>query len=196
MMKKVTSFYLFVALLLGIALMACAPVKTIEVWEDEAIIVPLKKVFIIAIIREPVLREQFEKILTNEFSSRGIEAVPSFKVFPNIEEKPDRALVLQRIQDMDIDSVLVSRAIDKQEINNHQYKSVNLGGDIYTEGWYKYAYDYSSYREYDTVILSSRLKSTMSSNSSLIGRLFLKSKSKIMLGKKPSTFSCRPLLRR
>lgn len=160
-MMKFVSQYLSLALFVIITMMACAPVKTIEVWHDESQVTPLKKVFIIAIIREPVIREQFEKVLTNELSSRGIEAIPSFKVFPSIEEKPDRELVLQRIQDIGVDSVIVSRGIDKQEINNHQYKSVNLGGDIYTEGWYQYAYDYSSHREYDTdyIIVSTKIYS-------------------------------------
>ena len=131
---------------------ACAPIKNLEVWKDDAYTQPLQKVLVIALAQEDSVRKQFENVLANQLADRGVEVVRSHKVLPDPATKPDRDVVLAKVRELGVDSVLVARSISKKEITNHQYGGVVLGGSaVYSGGnWYGYSYGYSYDRQYDT----------------------------------------------
>jgi hypothetical protein len=137
---------------LFVVLAACAPIKTLDVWKDEAYTRPMKKVLVIALAQQDIIRNQFENVLSNQLAKQGVEAIPSNKVLPHSKEKPSREVVLAKVRELGVDNVLVARSISQKEITNHQYGGVILGGAaVYSDGgWYGYSYGYSYNREYDT----------------------------------------------
>jgi hypothetical protein len=140
-------------LLLSLACLntACAPVKTLDVWKDDSYSQPLQKVLIIAVTKQDYIRNQFENVLANQLNAKGVEAIPSFKVLPQAGEKLDRDSVVAKVKELGIENVLVARSISKEEITNHQYGGVILGGTaVYDNGWYGYSYGYTYDRQYDT----------------------------------------------
>ena len=154
-MNNVKNFKLFgsfLCLLFITLSSACAPVKSLDVWKEEAHTQPLQKVLIIGLAKRENIRNQFENVLSNQLEKEGVEAIASHKVLPKSEEKPDREVVLAKVRELGISNVMVARSINKKEITNHQYGGVVLGGvAVYSDGgWYGYGYGYSYDREYDT----------------------------------------------
>ena len=154
--KNFKLFGSFLCLLLITLSSACAPVKSLDVWKDEAHTEPLQKVLIIGLAQRENIRNQFENVLSNQLTKRGIEAIASHKVLPQTEEKPDREAVLAKVRELGVSNVLVARSVNRREITNHQYGGVVLGGvAVYSDGgWYGYGYGYSYNREYDTDIFT------------------------------------------
>jgi hypothetical protein len=107
---------------------------------------------VIARAQETSVREQFENVLANQLSDRGVEVIRSYKVLPDLKTKPDRETVVAKVRELGVDSVLVARSISKKEITNHQYGGVVLGGSaVYTGGsWYGYSYGYTYDKQYDS----------------------------------------------
>jgi hypothetical protein len=143
--------------LLGLLLMAlsaaCAPVKTLDVWQDQAYNQPLKKVLVIAVAQSDVIRKQFENVLSLQLAKRGVEAIPSHQVLPQSSAQLDRKAVVAKVEDLGVGHVLVARSIKQSEITNYQ-----LGGPyfaatgIYNDGWYSFYVGSVVYpmKEYDT----------------------------------------------
>jgi hypothetical protein len=140
------------ALLFVLLTASCAPIKNLDVWKDEAYTQSPKKLLVIARAQETSVREQFENVIANELSDRGVEVVRSYKVLPDSATKPDRETIIAKVNKLGIDSVLVARSISKKEITNHQYGGVVLGGSaVYTGGnWYGYSYGRTYDKQYDT----------------------------------------------
>jgi len=139
---------------------ACAPIKKLEVWKDEAYSQQPQKILLIAMAKRDNIRRQSENVLANQLTKKGVEAIPSYKVLPQSEQKPDRQAVEAIVRDLGFDSVLVARSISQKEITNHQYGGVVLGGvAVYDGGWYGYGYGYTYNREYDSdyFIVSTKL---------------------------------------
>ncbi len=134
-------------------LAACAPVKTLDVWQDQAYNQPMKKVLVIAVAQSDIIRNQFENVLSIQLARRQVEAIPSHKVLPQSSAQLDRETVVAKVKELGVGHVLVARSIKKSEITNHQ-----LGGPffaataIYNDGWYSYYTGSVVYpeREYDT----------------------------------------------
>lgn len=93
----------------------------------------------ICVAREGYIRNQFENVLSNKLNSRGVEALPSHKVLPQSGEELDREVVLEKVRELGVDSVLVARSIKKKSVANHQD-----GGPLYvptasySDGWFSY----------------------------------------------------------
>ncbi len=127
---------LAIALLFMSLIVACAPVKMLEVRKDPAYTEKMGKVLVLAMAGEPYIRKQFEKVLANQLIARGVEVVLSHEVLP------------QSTKELGVTNVLVSRSISRQEVTNQQagglyFKETSL----YPEGWSSYAVASSGQRE-------------------------------------------------
>ena len=132
---------------------ACAPVKSVDVWKADGFAGQLDKVLIIAVTREDSVREQFENVLTNRLTDRGVIAIPSYTIIPKSDKKLDKAAVLDAVDETGVNQVLVARSIAKKEIRNHQHGGMFFAPDaVYSDGWYTYYTGSMIYpeREYDT----------------------------------------------
>jgi len=155
-MQHFKGYASFLSLFLVILSAGCAPIKNIEVWQDKTYTQPLKKVLVIAAAQQDNIRNQIENVLYNQLSERGVVAIPGHKVLPQYKTKPDREVVLAKVKELGVDSVLVVRSISKKEITNHHYGGVFLGGSaVYTDNdWYGYSYVYTYNQQYDTDIFT------------------------------------------
>lgn len=138
--------------LLLVTLAACAPIKNLDVWKDETYTQSPRKVLVIARAQERSVREQFENVISNQLDDRGVEAIRSYKVLPDSSTRPDREMIIAKVNKLGVDTVLVARSISRKEITNHQYGGVILGGSaVYTGGsWYGYSYGRTYDKQYDT----------------------------------------------
>jgi hypothetical protein len=100
-----------------------------------------------------VIRNQFENILANKLTARGIEAIPSYKVLPQSTDQLDRETVVAKVKELGVGHVLVARSIKKSEITNHQQGGMFFAPSaMYSDGWYTYYTGSMVYakKEYDT----------------------------------------------
>ena len=152
-MKDFQRYGYTLCLLLVTLTAACAPIKNLEVWKDEAYNQQLQKVLVITLAQQDIIRNQFENVLANQLAKHGVEAIPSHKVLTISAKNPDRDAIVAKVRELGVSSVLVSRSISKKEITNHQYGGVVQGGAaVYDShaGWYGFSYGYGYNREYDT----------------------------------------------
>jgi hypothetical protein len=142
-----------VVFLLMAFLAACAPVKTLDTWQDQAYNQPIKKVLVIAVAQSGIIRNQFENVLSNQLAKRGVEAIPSYKVLPQSTAQLDRETVVAKVKELGVGHVLVARSIKKSEITNYQQGGMFFAASaIYSDGWYTYYTGSMVYpmKEYDT----------------------------------------------
>jgi hypothetical protein len=150
-MKMNQLFHCVFALSLITLLLACAPVKTIEVWKSETYSEKPQKILVIAVVPSINIRKQVENVLYNELVKFGLEVSVNHKLFPDAAAELTKEDVVAKVRELQVDSVLVVSAIGKKEITNHQYGGVFMGGvAIYDNGWYGASYGYFYSREYDT----------------------------------------------
>jgi hypothetical protein len=151
--KSSQQFYIFLALVLLMATVACAPVKTLDVWKDKTYNQRLQKTMVIAVTQEEYLRKQFENVLSDQLRDKGIEAIPSYKVLPQKTAELDREAVLEKVRALGIKNVLLARSIAKKEITNHQFGGPFFAPTaVYQDGWYSWYSGFVVYpeREFDT----------------------------------------------
>ncbi len=159
-MKTLSKLGPILCLLLVMLMASCSPIKTLEVWKDEAYTKPPKKILLLVLTKRENIRRQAENVLSNQLAKRGVEAIAGHKVLPNPGETPDREVIEAKVRELGVDSVLVAHSIGQKEITNHQYGGVILGGvAVYDGGWYGYGYGYTYNREYDSdlFIISTKL---------------------------------------
>ena len=151
-MNKLKLTRLFLCLLLVTVTTACASVKKLEVWKDEAYSSHPHKILLIAMAKRDNIRRQAENVLANQLVKKGVEAIPSYKVLPQSAEKLDRQIVEEKVRTLGFDSVLVAHSISQKEITNHQYGGAVMGGvaSYSNGGWQGYAYGFTYNREYDS----------------------------------------------
>jgi hypothetical protein len=145
---KTQKISLAIVLLFMTLIVACAPVKMIEVHKDADYTEKVGKVMILAMAQEPYIRKQFEKVLANQLIARGIEVVLSHEVLPQSIKELDRKIVVAKVMELGVANVLVSRSISRQEVTNQQagglyFKETSL----YPDGWSSYAVAASGQRE-------------------------------------------------
>lgn len=158
-MKTLQRLAFALGLLLLLLPAACAPIKTLDVWTSETAARPLQNVMIITVAQEETIRRQSENVLADQLAKRGVNAIASHKVLPSSATKPDRDAILAKVKELGVDSVLVARSISREEITNHQYGGVVVGGvAIYNNGWYGASYGYSYDRQYDTDFFTISIK--------------------------------------
>ena len=94
----------------------CSTTTLLTSWSDStAQSYSLKKPLIVAIVKTPLIRKKLEDEFVKSFQKIGINAVPSYTVFPEIGDlAPDS--VKGRLPSLGRDSILVIRLLDvKQE---------------------------------------------------------------------------------
>src|SRR5512135_1558724 len=92
---------------------ACTTTALTSVWRDSAYRGgPLKKVLIIGVFKSPSVKRFFEDEFTRQLKARGVEVVPSYTVFPEEDEILSKETIVDKIKELKMDSVLVTRVVD------------------------------------------------------------------------------------
>ena len=119
-MKNSLRIRFFISVMLIALTTSCASTKTLHVWKDDGYHQPLRKVLVIAVAELDFMRNHFENVLSENLASRGIEAIPSNKVFSQPETKIDRGAIVAKVRELGIGSVLVARSVSKKEVSDFQ----------------------------------------------------------------------------
>lgn len=154
---KIQKIGLPLVLLFVILTTSCAKVKVVEVWKDDAYNERMGKVLVIAMANQDYIRKQFENVLANKLTDRGVEVVHSYKVWPQRVHELDKRMVLDKVNELGVSNVLVTRSIHHEEITNYQAGGLYFAPTAtYLDGWYSYAVGTVRYREmaYDTDYLT------------------------------------------
>jgi hypothetical protein len=124
---------------------SCAPTKTLHVWKDEGQRQKLGKTLVIVVAELDFMRNHFENVLALRLGERGIEAIPSNKVIPQLGTKPDRETIVAKVRELGFENVLVTRAVSKDEYSQLIPGGVYFVPEAYYSGWYPFYADSFSY---------------------------------------------------
>ena len=135
--KKFQPSRIVISMLLLALLTACSPIKTIHEWKDPTYTNKLHTVLIIAVVEQNYMRDQFENFLTLKLNAMGIAAIPSYKVLPQPGSEINREEVIEKVKQLGVDTVLVTRSIMKDSMVNYQPGGAYFAPTgVYNDGWY------------------------------------------------------------
>lgn len=128
----------FVGFLL-LTMTACVSTKNLGGWKDENRTAPLEKVMLVAVAEHEYIRHQFENVLANHLADRGVDAVPSYKAYPELTRATKREDALAKVRELGVKSVLVIRLLSKEEVTNQTYGYSYYGAAaVQNDGWHMY----------------------------------------------------------
>lgn len=103
---------------------SCTKTTTLHsTWSDEGYSGNIKKVLIIGASENEGTRRVFEREFVNQLKPHGVESLPSNEILP-AEKMLDKETILSKIQDLNIDAVLVTRLVEEKTQT------------VYYAGWY------------------------------------------------------------
>ncbi len=111
-------FYLGIFLLMFV-LFSCTTTTLISVWKDENYKRgPVKKLLVFGISDKPAIKRFFEDEFENKLKTRKIEVIPSYTVIPS-DKMQDKDYAQKKIKEMQIDSILITRLVDKKTVETY-----------------------------------------------------------------------------
>jgi len=114
-MQSAIRFMLVPLLFLSIGISGCASTTLQTDWKDPAFRGKFKKVLLICIVKEMVIRNSLEDSLAAQFKQRGVEAVQSYTLFPALENI-DKEIVRAKVKEIAADGVFLVRQTGKGSI--------------------------------------------------------------------------------
>jgi hypothetical protein len=132
-MQRAFRFMVVTLLFLSMGISGCVSTTLQTDWKDPAFRGTFKKVIVICLVKELVIRNTLEDNLTAQFKSRGVEAVQSYTLFPSLENI-DKEAVRAKVGEIHADGVFLVRRIDKGSVTveTAQFGIYNLN---YYEQW-------------------------------------------------------------
>jgi hypothetical protein len=150
-MKTLLRYFLCVVLALALFTTSCGSIKTLHVWKDDTYQQRLQKVLVIAVAEQDFMQKHFENVLSESLASRGIEATPGNKVFPQTKGKLDREAILAKVKELGFSSVLVARSVNKKEVSELAHGQIYFVPTSFQQDWYGFYAD-----SLDVVAISGR----------------------------------------
>jgi hypothetical protein len=135
----------FIGLVVMLFAASCASTKTLHVWKDEGQSQKLGKTLVVAIAELDRMRDHAENMLAWRLSDRGIDAIASNKVIPQLGAKPDREAFAAKVKGLGFENVVVIRAVSKDEYSQLVPEGVYLVPVSYYSGWNSFYADSYSY---------------------------------------------------
>jgi len=136
------------SLLCGIFLLGCASsgsTKLLSVWKDpDAGKRQGGRVIVVGVSNQNSARRLFEDTVVAELAHRGAEAVPSYTIFPSMENL-DKSQVVDKIKKQGFDVAVVTRLIEKKNIKTVVPGSTRVGPQNYYHsfgGYMRTSYNY------------------------------------------------------
>jgi len=142
------------------ALYSCLITTLDTVWKDPQYQGgKLNKILVIGVAKNQTIRRFFEDEFVTKLENYGSDAISSYKIIPTEEMLDERALKA-KIEDLDINAVLITRLVDKKK-ERTEYVTTQPGPGYrydYRPDWYGYysrSYSYSvssvRYSEYEVL---------------------------------------------
>jgi len=114
-MQHTIRFMRALFLILSLGLSGCVSTTLQTDWKDPAFNGKFKKVLVICMVKEMVIRNTLEDSLTAQFKQRGVAAVQSYTLFPSLENI-DKETVRAKVRETGADGVLLVRRTGKGSI--------------------------------------------------------------------------------
>lgn len=129
-----------VLLLLGALLItACATTEINAIWKDPSYQARPARIMVIGVAKNPLNRRLFEDEFIQQIKARGTEAIASYTVLPD-KQQDDQAAIAAKVKELDADSVLVTRLVNKKTVK------IYVPGTVYYPPPYYYTWpDYYGY---------------------------------------------------
>ena len=138
--------------IMGFALLmltSCASTSLLHVWKDDAYSGEIKRVLIIGVTKKDNIKRSFEDEFVSQFKAKGVDAVAAFRVLPS-KKKLDKDEIRAKVKELDIDTVLVTRLVDRKTLETYIPTRVEViergpyfGPDYYhnLHGYYGQSFD-------------------------------------------------------
>ena len=140
-----------VSLIIGLLFFAagCAATKSTATWKDPAFNqAKFSNVAVIGVAESEGNRRMFEDEFVKQLQEKNIKAVASYTMFTLEKGKNDKAAVIDLLKQKGVDSVIVTRVMDKTTEQTYYPPTVTYTGPprAYYGGWYNYySMGYNSY---------------------------------------------------
>ena len=127
----------FVFIFAAVAAISCAKTNLTNLWRSEDKPAPLNNIMVVALERDPELRQMWEDAIVAEFQANGVMARPEYTMFPNA--LPDSQQVVVVAHRDNYDGVVVTHKLPgayKENLDNDYAKRAPSGAGQYWRGWY------------------------------------------------------------
>jgi hypothetical protein len=118
LMKKNVCILSSLVIIVLLAMISCATTTMKAVWKDESYQGEITNVLIIGVSKQSVRKRYFEDEFVRQLNTRGLSATPSYRIFPS-EEMLEKDTVLSKAREMKIDTILITRMVDKKTIETY-----------------------------------------------------------------------------
>jgi len=133
-MQRALRFMSVLFLFLTMGISGCVSTTLQADWKDPAFSGKFKKVLVICIVKEMVIRNTLEDSLTAQFKQRGVAAVQSYTLFPSLENI-DKETVRIKVRETGTDGVLLVRRTGKGSIELTPDNSYDLWNISWIENY-------------------------------------------------------------
>jgi len=116
---------------LSMGISGCVSTTMQTDWKDPAFSGKFKKVLVICVVKEMVVRNTLEDDLTAQFRQRGVAAVQSYTLFPSLENI-DKEIVRAKVREIAADGVLLVRRTGKQSMETVSANYYDLWNVLWT----------------------------------------------------------------
>jgi hypothetical protein len=99
-------------------LVSCASTKLVNPWRDTGYQGPVKKVFVVAVVKDRMRRSLIEKEFVLQFRARGVEAVASTELLTEVE-MPKRETIEPKVLEQGADAVFVVKFIRRETVDSY-----------------------------------------------------------------------------
>lgn len=146
MMFPARTVSFIVVLILALLMVGCSSTKLAESWEAPDINEPpAQRIFLIALIKDPVTRRFFEKHFVEEARKKGVEVIPSYEYMPNATDSDEKEEIVRLVNKIGVGGVLVAQLKGVHK----EYKYVPSRLDWFPDAYgsmFFYDYYYQNYR--------------------------------------------------
>jgi len=138
-MGRIFLFMAIGAFMLAIGMAGCVNTTLQTDWKDPGFRGTFRKVIVICLAKEMVVRNSLEDDLAAQFAARGAEAMPSYTFFPSLQGVT-RETVKSTVREKGADGVMLVRPIGKETVQTMQPGEnwQSRGGNFY-EHWEMYS---------------------------------------------------------
>jgi len=136
-MESNKKWLLVLSLILTHMLTSCATSSLTNVWKDTDYRGQISNALIIGISKKPATKRNFEDEFVRQMEAHGVRAVPSYKHF-SAEELLQREAVVSKVKEMNIDTVLITRLVDRKTVETYISGSSYYRPPSHYNGWNSY----------------------------------------------------------
>ncbi|HEX5032102.1 MAG TPA: hypothetical protein VFX78_11670 [Candidatus Eisenbacteria bacterium] len=123
------------------SLLGCASSTTLtNMWRDPQYSRPMHGVLVIGMLRNPAARRNWEDQMVGELSARGVNASPSYQMFPG--ELPDTDAVITGVRRQGFDGVMLIHPLGFQSQSHYVPGYVRTVPSLGYNPWYGVYYNY------------------------------------------------------